>query len=208
MADRHRRAPGGIAEAPLRIAVRADAPAKARIAALLKDVPDIAVVDDRSADIHVIIGTLAPGALDTASKPILLVERVDPDAALEAIRVGARAVLPADVEAMTLAHAVRAVAAGLVVLDAGSIHRQGRESARAFLPENDSLTAPLEPLTERELQVLQRLAEGLSNKAMARALAISDHTVKFHLAAIYVKLDARSRAEALAQGIRFGLVHL
>jgi DNA-binding NarL/FixJ family response regulator len=107
---------------------------------------------------------------------------------------------------MTLAHALRAVAAGLVVLHADSIHENSRDPA--FLPENDSLTVPLEPLTERELQVLQRLAEGLSNKAIARALAISDHTVKFHLAAIYAKLDARSRAEALAQGIRFGLVHL
>jgi DNA-binding NarL/FixJ family response regulator len=207
MADRNRRAPGGVAEARLRVAVRADAPAKARVVAALKDIPDIAVVDDdRTTDIHVIIGTPVPGAPDTAAKPILLLERVDRNSAFDAVRAGARAVLPADVEVMTLAHALRAVAAGLVVLHADSIHENSRDPA--FLPENDSLTVPLEPLTERELQVLQRLAEGLSNKAIARALAISDHTVKFHLAAIYAKLDARSRAEALAQGIRFGLVHL
>jgi DNA-binding NarL/FixJ family response regulator len=94
------------------------------------------------------------------------------------------------------------------VLHPGLLHEHDRGSDPAFIPENDSSTAPLEPLTDRELQVLNHLADGLGNKAIARKLAISEHTVKFHLAAIFSKLDARSRAEALAQGIRFGLVHL
>jgi DNA-binding NarL/FixJ family response regulator len=207
MAHRNRRAPGGVEAPPLRVAVRADDPArKMRVAALL-DVPEIAIVDDATADVRVIVGAMPPDASASAPRSILLVDRIDGDAALDALRAGARAVLPVDVEAMTLLHVVRAVAAGLVVLPPDLV--QAREhGAPAFIPENDSLAAPLEPLTDRELQVLHLLAEGLSNKAIARRLAISEHTVKFHLAAIYAKLDARSRAEALAQGIRFGLVHL
>ena len=76
------------------------------------------------------------------------------------------------------------------------------------MPAIAVLAGPLEPLSEREMQVLNLVADGLGNKAIAQRLAISDHTVKFHLAAIFSKLNARSRAEALAQGIRFGLVHL
>jgi DNA-binding NarL/FixJ family response regulator len=196
-------------ERRVRVAICADAPAeKARIAALLNDAADIALVDE-AADILVIVA--APGrALEAAAdapKPILLVDRVDIDRALDALRAGARAVLPLDAEAMTLAHAVRAVVAGLVVLHPAALHAHDR-AGPAFLPESDELTEPLEPLTDRELQVLHLLADGLSNKAIARRLAISEHTVKFHLAAVFAKLDAKSRAEALAQGIRFGLVHL
>jgi DNA-binding NarL/FixJ family response regulator len=211
MADRSRRAPGSVEATPLRVAVRADDPAlEARIAALLNDVADVSVGDDARADVLVIAMTPARAldALRGAAKTILLVDRVDAGWTLEAVRAGARAVLPLEMEAMTLAHALRAVAAGLVVLHPEPLRDEERRTARAFLPENGSLAAPIEPLTERELQVLHLLAEGLSNKAIARRLAISDHTVKFHLAAIFSKLDAKSRAEALAQAIRFGLVHL
>ena len=192
----------------MRVALRADDPAaKAKVAALLNEAADIAIVGDAAADVLVVVAPRQPLAAAAAvPKPILLVEPGDIDQAIDALRAGARAVLPLDPGAMTLAHAVRSVAAGLIVLHPGLL--QTRERSPAFIPENDSLAAPLEPLTERELQVLHLLADGLSNKAIARRLAISDHTVKFHLASIYSKLDARSRAEALAQGIRFGLVHL
>lgn len=61
-------------------------------------------------------------------------------------------------------------------------------------------------LTGRELQVLRYIAEGASNKAIARALGISAHTVKFHVAAILEKLGASSRTEAAMHAIRLGLV--
>jgi len=63
-------------------------------------------------------------------------------------------------------------------------------------------------LTPRELQVLAALADGASNKAIARRLSISFHTVKFHVAAILTKLDAQTRTEAVAQAARLGLVML
>jgi len=65
-----------------------------------------------------------------------------------------------------------------------------------------------EQLTARELEVLRLMAEGLGNKIIANELGISTHTVKFHVAAIFTKLDVHSRTEAVAAGIRNGLVPL
>jgi DNA-binding NarL/FixJ family response regulator len=64
----------------------------------------------------------------------------------------------------------------------------------------------LEALTPRELQVLRMLADGLGNKEIAGQLNISDHTAKFHVAQILAKLRASSRTEAVAIGMRRGLV--
>jgi DNA-binding CsgD family transcriptional regulator len=63
-------------------------------------------------------------------------------------------------------------------------------------------------LTPREIEVLAAMADGASNKMIARRLGISFHTVKFHVASILAKLDADSRTEAVAQGARLGLVML
>ncbi len=64
----------------------------------------------------------------------------------------------------------------------------------------------VEPLTSRELEVLRMLADGLSNKEIAARLRISDHTAKFHVTQILGKLGAASRTEAVALGIRKGLI--
>jgi DNA-binding NarL/FixJ family response regulator len=64
------------------------------------------------------------------------------------------------------------------------------------------------PLTPRELEVLAAMADGASNKLIARRLGISFHTAKFHVAAILAKLDADSRTEAVAKAAHLGLVML
>jgi DNA-binding NarL/FixJ family response regulator len=63
-----------------------------------------------------------------------------------------------------------------------------------------------EPLTPREIQVLELLAEGLPNKAIARRLGISDQTIKFHVASISGKLGARNRTDAVRRAVRLGLI--
>jgi DNA-binding NarL/FixJ family response regulator len=73
------------------------------------------------------------------------------------------------------------------------------------LPESQPIGAPL---TSRELEVLAAMADGASNKAIARRLGISFHTAKFHVAAILAKLDADSRTEAVARAAHLGLVML
>jgi DNA-binding CsgD family transcriptional regulator len=65
-----------------------------------------------------------------------------------------------------------------------------------------------EPLTPREIEVLELLAEGLPNKGIAARLGISDQTVKFHVAAIMGKLDASNRTDAVRRAVRRGLVSL
>jgi DNA-binding NarL/FixJ family response regulator len=91
--------------------------------------------------------------------------------------------------------------------DARARHTQ----ADAFLvapgtPRADEAEDLTEPLTTREIDVLHLLAEGLPNKAIAARLAISDQTVKFHVASIYGKLGAVNRTDAVRLAIRRGLV--
>ena len=64
------------------------------------------------------------------------------------------------------------------------------------------------PLTPRELEVLALMAEGASNKAIARRLGISVHTAKFHVGSLLDKLDATGRTDAVAQAVRQGVIHL
>jgi DNA-binding CsgD family transcriptional regulator len=64
------------------------------------------------------------------------------------------------------------------------------------------------PLTPRELEVLGLLAEGASNKVIARRLGISTHTAKFHVASLIEKLDAVSRTDVVAHAARLGAIHL
>jgi two-component system, NarL family, nitrate/nitrite response regulator NarL len=77
----------------------------------------------------------------------------------------------------------------------------------APVPPRDDLTA-IEPLTPREIEVLELVTEGLSNKAIAERLGISSQTVKFHVASILGKLGASNRTEAVRRAVRMGLVTL
>jgi len=67
---------------------------------------------------------------------------------------------------------------------------------------------PEPTLTPREAEVLALMAEGASNKVIARTLGISVHTAKFHVAAVLDKLDAGTRADAVAQAVRLGVLRL
>ncbi len=109
--------------------------------------------------------------------------------------------LPRDADPSAILQAVRGVAAGLVVLAPELV-----PSLVAPLRPTDQ--APAEALTGRELEVLALLAQGLPNKTIAVRLAISEHTVKFHVGAILAKLGAASRTEAVMLAARQGLLML
>ncbi len=76
------------------------------------------------------------------------------------------------------------------------------------LPVLDEAEQVVDPLTERERQVLQLTAQGLANKQIASSLEISENTVKFHLSSLYAKLGVTSRTEAVRAGARRGWVVL
>jgi NarL family two-component system response regulator YdfI len=135
---------------------------------------------------------------------VLLVDELQGSSAAEALRSGVRAVLPDDATAAEIVAAVEAVAAGLVVL-----HPEAIGALLPALPATRPLSpAPNQALTPREIEVLRMLAEGMGNKAIARQLSISDHTVKFHVSSIFAKLNASSRTEAVTLGARQGLILL
>jgi DNA-binding NarL/FixJ family response regulator len=114
-------------------------------------------------------------------------------------------VLSADTTEDELVATVRAVGEGLWVGAPGLVGDLLRMSGRRESPGDDS---PIEPLTAREMQVVQLMAQGLANKQIALALGISEHTVKFHLSSLYAKLGISSRTEAVKRGIELGLISL
>lgn len=171
------------------------------------------VLPDSSLTADVIL--LAVELSDSLSEVELLLEDslppvvwlIDPQDswAIEAWRLGVQGLLPHDATAAEIVTAIETVAAGLIVLhpDIAAIIR----SAAARSP----LTPPsplLQPLTEREIEVLRMLAEGMANKTIARQLHISEHTVKFHISSIFAKFQVSSRTEAVTIGIRQGLILL
>jgi DNA-binding NarL/FixJ family response regulator len=113
--------------------------------------------------------------------------------------------VPPDASAAELQAAVTAAAQGLIVLaqPLGQRLLAGRPVGAA-LPADEGD----EPLTSREHEVLELLGQGLSNKQIARRLEISEHTVKFHVSALYAKLGAASRTDAVSRGARRGLITL
>jgi two-component system, NarL family, response regulator YdfI len=120
-------------------------------------------------------------------------------------RAGLRgwACLARDVDADQLDLAVRSAEAGLVLLDLPAA------TSSLALPAAIAGAAPItEPLTARELQVLQLVAQGLPNKGIARRLGISENTAKFHVASLCGKLGASSRTEAVTIAARRGLILL
>jgi len=97
------------------------------------------------------------------------------------------------------------------ILEAAGVRVTGEgdtpEEAQLNEAASDALVV-FEPLTNREREVLEWLALGLSNRAIAERLGISEHTVKFHVTSIYGKLDVSSRAEAVRRAARRGLITL
>ena len=119
----------------------------------------------------------------------------------EALAAGARAALLRDRVDHRLVPAVSAAVAGLVALDEGL-------AESVLRPRPAPAPTLAEPLTPREMEVLQLVAEGLTNRRIGERLGISEHTAKFHVNAILGKLGASSRSEAVAQAARLGLVLL
>lgn len=146
---------------------------------VVTDTPDVVLCD---------LGSAAT-PLESEAPVVALTDRMprDPPAG----------VLPREVSAAWLDLTLRAVAAGLLV--------------RAPLPRQSAGFVPVvedSVLTPRETEILTLIGQGRSNKAVARHLGISVHTVKFHLEALFSRLGATNRAEAVAKGLLGGVIEL
>jgi two-component system nitrate/nitrite response regulator NarL len=216
--------------ADLRILVIADDPlARAGLAALLAEQPGCAVVGRASGldDLPALVEVYRPNVLlwDMSWQPDSAIERLstliestppvavllpDEGRVAEVWATGARAILRRDADPGQVAAALRALTQGLGVVDGSFAAALARPAGLPTLrPWEDPRTDPLiEELTARELAVLRLVADGLPNKTIAAKLGISEHTVKFHVNAIFGKLGVASRTEAVVRATRLGLIFL
>lgn len=215
---------------PVRVLIVADdSLARAGLAALLSDVPELVVVGRVAAadDLATALEAHEPDAIlwDTGWKPESALERLaetpktrpiialvnDEADARNAWRAGAVGLLPRNTSPERLAVAAAAVSQGMAAIELEYREVLSTE-AKAVPPSGSSLpdAEPLlvEELTPRELEVLRLLAEGLPNKTIAQRLDISEHTVKFHVNALLGKLGVGSRTEAVVRATRLGLIFL
>jgi DNA-binding NarL/FixJ family response regulator len=194
---------GGRSRQPVVVDVAIDDPVLAqRTRALVRANPTLRLGED---DAIPAVRIRDAGPEDDEDAAVIVI--TDRDGAAKALEAGAAGVLPRHTGGRALGAAIRAVAAGLTVV-AGQFRDllvEGTETAIALDAGGDAEPAGID-LTPRERQVLELLAQGASNKAIARRLEITPHTAKFHVAAIVAKLGATGRTDAVARAMRLGLV--
>jgi len=162
--------------------------------------PDIVLVDLSAPDPELLSAT---SAFEAHAAVVALIDEPDASWVARALRASVRAILPRDSSEEEIHSAVYAAHQGFVLLDSNVA---GELASR--VPSNNMAAETLDELTPREIEVLGMLAEGLGNKQIAGRLALSEHTVKFHISSILDKLGASSRTEAVTLGIRMGLILL
>jgi DNA-binding CsgD family transcriptional regulator len=186
-------------EAVQRIALQIDDPdLLGLISTMLASELDRIALDQREPD--VVVADHLPVC---EGVPIIVLEdSADP---LEILKAGARGVLPRSSTLSDLLLAIDAVARGFAILPRDV---QWPDSTRDLISNKPSPPQRDPMLTARELEVLRLMAEGASNKLIARRLGISFHTAKFHVASIAAKLYATGRTDAVAQAVRLGFILL
>jgi len=155
--------------------------------------PDVVLMDLRMPETDGLDAIRLIRAEDPQAAIIILTTYDHDEDVYAGLRAGARAYLLKDVQPEELFKCIRAV-------HRGETYLQSKIAAKLALRVQE------EALTDREIQILGLLAEGKSNKSIALALFISESTVKTHLKSLFTKLDATSRAEAIAFAARRGLV--
>ena len=193
---------------------------RARLSAGLAAHEDVLVDDgraqraSRSSSSHAVYVTEWPHVDDNVEQRAATVYLIDPGVHPPASHLarGSTAWLPLDVDADDVVAASHGVIRGLTVISPSVL--PGAGSSRDRTPRRELRVASVAPsddephLTDRELEVLRALAEGLGNKQIGGRLEISPSTVKYHLQAIFAKLGVRTRSEAVSYGLRRGIVPL
>lgn len=161
--------------------------------------PDVVLMDLLMPVMDGVAATAAIRRILPDTEVIALTSVLEDSAVLGAVRAGAIGYLLKDTQADALCRAIKAAAAGQVQLAPQAAARLMHEL------QTGPSAAPLDPLTEREIEVLCLLAQGQANKQIAAALFISEKTVKTHVSSILRKLDVSSRTQAALYALRTGL---
>jgi len=178
---------------------------------VLRGLPDVEVAAEAAlphglppVDVLVLASADDLSELEDGTLPVLLLSN-DPGEVARLVDFPVWGILPREATPDELSAAVHALAEGLWV---GSPSLAQNLLGRRPVAALDGAEEIIDPLTERERQVLQLTAEGLANKQIAASLDISENTVKFHLSSLYAKLGVTSRTEAVRAGARRGWVVL
>jgi len=164
----------------------------------LPDMDGITVLGELAARGNAASGSAAPGsaAPGSAARVLVLTSVTEPSSAAAAVRAGAAGVLYKDVDPDALVRAIRAVHDGHLLL--------APEAAGTLLRSANWSWGGLDALTGRERQVLAELAKGRSNREIARALHVSEKTVKAHVSSVLGKLGVQDRTQAALYAVRHG----
>ncbi|MDX2558040.1 response regulator [Streptomyces sp. NPDC087219] len=161
--------------------------------------PDVVLMDVKMPGTDGIEALKRLRALDNPAKVLVVTSFTEQRTVVPALRAGASGYVYKDIDPDALAGAIRSVHAGHVLLQP--------EVAGALLSQDDSHggTGRGSTLTEREREVLGLIADGRSNREIARALVLSEKTVKTHVSNILMKLDLADRTQAALWAVRHGL---
>ena len=176
--------------------------------------PDVVLMDVRMPEMDGVAATRALSVRHPEVKVIILTTFEDDETVFEGLKAGARGYLLKDISSEEMAAAVRRVAAGEALIEPRLTRKVLAEFSRLASANTrqvssravaSSETLPV-PLTERELEVLQALAHGLSNREVAEQLVITEGTVKNHVSNLIDKLGVRDRTQAVLKGQELGLI--
>ena len=160
--------------------------------------PDLVLIEPRMPGIGGVEAARRIAARHPATRVAMFTAHADQDLLWEALDAGARGFILKDTESPALVAAIRQLLAGDTFVDP--------RLAPEFLAPEPAPRPAEGPLSAREREVLQMLADGLSNREVSERLVVSAETVKTHVKNILVKLEAEGRAQAVAIGIRQALI--
>ena len=174
------------------------------VAAARRHRPDVVVMDVRMPHLNGIEATRQIRS-ESEQVAVIVLTTFDMDQyVFSAVRAGAAGFFLKDGDAEPLLEGIRVAASGQAVMDPGALRRLFDEFSRTPQPADGAVRA-LGALTERELDVLRAMAEGLTNADIAARLVVSPATVKTHVGSILAKLDVRDRTQAVVLAWRGGL---
>lgn len=168
--------------------------------------PDIVLMDVRMPGVDGIAALRALKRASLRSSVIMVTLYDDPDYLLRAVSAGAAGYILKDCSRDELVRAVRLTAEGGAIVAPSMMPQLLRQMSQMMASESQALCSPAAELTERELQVLRLMAEGLTNQQIGEQLYLSPTTVKTHVQNILQKMMVSDRTQAAVYAIRCGLI--